>query len=360
MSDHDRPTSAAAAGDGPPGSDAPGAGSDPHDTPDAGAASAATYRDRWSDGARSVRRNAVPSLLQVLDGDHLDPGYAEAARRRKAGIGVPTGRVDRTRVRAVAVVGLVVAGLLFGIAASTTDANESRSAGTRTALLDDIDRAQARQTELGAAETSLAGEIRSAQSSLGVAGPLATVSALEFAGGGTAVHGPGVRLILDQAPGAATGSGGGGILDRDIQLLVNDLWAAGAEAVSVGGIRLRPTSAIRQAGQSILVDNRPTFWPLEIDAVGDAAAMQVDLVSSTAVGRFTSFSQLYGIRFELTTQPDLLIPAGSGPDPRYAEEPGTPAPSTPPPSTAASATSGGVPTTPPTPTIPPTAAGPTS
>lgn len=305
--------------------------------PDGGGANASTYRDRWSDGASTVRRTAVPSLLQVLDGDHLDPGYAQAARRRRAGIGVPAGRADRTRVRAVAVVGLLVAGLLFGIAASTTDANESRSATTRTALLDDIDRAQGRQTELGAAETSLAAEIRAAQSSLGVAGPLATVSALEFAGGGTAVHGPGVRVILDQAPGAATGSGGGGILDRDIQLLVNDLWAAGAEAISVGGIRLRPTSAIRQAGQSILVDNRPTFWPLEIDAVGDSAAMQIALVSSTAVGRFTSFSQLYGIRFELTTQPDLVIPAGGGPDPRYAQEPTTasappasPSPGTPP------------------------------
>ncbi|TKV56149.1 DUF881 domain-containing protein [Nakamurella flava] len=312
--------------------------------PDAGAAGSATYRDRWSDGATTVRRTAVPSLLQVLDGDHLDPGYAQAARRR--GGTAPTG-VGRTRVRVVAVVGLLVAGLLFGIAASTTDANESRTSSTRTALLDDIDRAQVRQTELGAAATSLADEIRAAQSALGVAGPLVTVSELEFAGGGTAVHGPGVRVILDQAPGAATGSGGGGILDRDIQLLVNDLWAAGAEAVSVGGIRLRPTSAIRQAGQSILVDNRPTFWPLEIDAVGDAAAMQVDLVSSTAVGRFTSFSQLYGIRFELTTQPDLTIPAGGGPDPRYASAPSSPttAPSsTSPTPTAPSATAPATPT----------------
>lgn len=320
----ERPDGAGRLG-GPNGADRPDGSADPGGAtgpgvPDAGAAGSGTYRDRWSDGATRVRRTAVPSLLQVLDGDHLDPGYAQAARRR--GGNAPTG-AGRTRVRVVAVVGLVVAGLLFGIAASTTDANESRTASTRSALLDDIDRAQVRQTELGAAATSLADEIRAAQSSLGVAGPLVTVSELEFAGGGTAVHGPGVRVILDQAPGAATGSGGGGILDRDIQLLVNDLWAAGAEAVSVGGIRLRPTSAIRQAGQSILVDNRPTFWPLEIDAVGDAKAMQVNLVSSTAVGRFTSFSQLYGIRFELTTQTDLTVPAGGGPDPRYATPPPT-------------------------------------
>ena len=73
------------------------------------------------------------------------------------------------------------------------------------------------------------------------------------------VTGPGLRVVIDQAAdaGGAGDSATGAILDRDIQLLVNDLWAAGAEAVAIGGVRLRPTSAIRQAGGAILVDNRP-------------------------------------------------------------------------------------------------------
>ncbi len=30
------------------------------------------------------------------------------------------------------------------------------------------------------------------------------------------------------------------ILDRDLQLVVNSLWACGAEAISVGGVRVGP------------------------------------------------------------------------------------------------------------------------
>ena len=64
-------------------------------------------------------------------------------------------------------------------------------------------------------------------------------------------------------------------------MLVNDLWAAGAEAISIGGVRLQPRSAIRQAGGSILVDNSPVFWPITIEAIGDPAGMQVKSVRNT-------------------------------------------------------------------------------
>ena len=51
------------------------------------------------------------------------------------------------------------------------------------------------------------------------------------------------------------------ILDRDLQLVVNSLWVSGAEAVSVGGVRIGPNVTIRQAGGGILVDNQPISSP---------------------------------------------------------------------------------------------------
>ena len=126
-------------------------------------------------------------------------------------------------------------------------------------------------------------------------------------------------IVIDEPDtGGATASGAGVILDRDIQLLVNDLWAAGAEAIAVGGVRLRTTSAIRQAGGSILVDNRPVSWPIDIDAIGDAAGMQVALVGTAGFGRFSSLAQLYGVRFDVGAQPDMVLPAGTGSDLRFA------------------------------------------
>ena len=47
------------------------------------------------------------------------------------------------------------------------------------------------------------------------------------------------------------------MLDRDLQVIVNGLWAAGAEAIAVNGQRLTACSAIRSAGEAILVDFRP-------------------------------------------------------------------------------------------------------
>ena len=95
-------------------------------------------------------------------------------------------------------------------------------------------------------------------------------------------------------------------------MLVNDLWAAGAEAISIGGVRLQPRSAIRQAGGSILVDNRPVFWPITIEAIGDPAGLQVKSVGLPGFGRFSSFAQLYDIEFDVSAQQELTLPGGSG------------------------------------------------
>src|SRR5699024_10474447 len=84
------------------------------------------------------------------------------------------------------------------------------------------------------------------------------IAAAGLEAGATAVQGPGVIVRLaDAAPREASP---GEVLEaerinsRDIQLVVNALWSAGAEAMSVNGHRLTSTSAIRFAGKAIIVD----------------------------------------------------------------------------------------------------------
>lgn len=285
----------------------------------------------------AVRRNPVPSLLESLGRDHLDPGYAEAARRKAAsGAGHrATPLPGRTAAIAAVAAACLVVGVLFGVSASTTQTNEPRTDKARSALLEDIDRAEQRQSELANTVSDLAEQLRATQSVLGAAGPLQTVAELEVAGQITPVTGPGLRVVLNEAAEDATGAttSTGVILDRDVQLLVNDLWAAGAEAISIGGVRLQPRSAIRQAGGSILVDNRPVFWPITIEAIGDPSGLQVKLIGSPGYGRFSTFAQLYGITFDVSAQQDLSLPGGSGADLLFAA----------PPSTAPSTTTGAVP-----------------
>jgi uncharacterized protein YlxW (UPF0749 family) len=296
-------------------------------------------------GRTQVRRNPVPSLLESMSRDHLDPGYAAAASRKAAtraaevGSDVRTGPTGRGRAIAAVAAACAVVGLLFGISASTTQSNEPRTEKARSGLLEDIDRAEQRQSRLATSAAGLAEQLRATQSELGGAGPLQTVAALEMAGQITPVNGPGLRLVIDDAPagGTANASGGGVIRDRDVQLLVNDLWAAGAEAVAIGGVRVQPRSAIRQAGGAILVDNRPVFWPITIDAIGDPAGLQVKSVGAPGFGRFSTFAQLYGIEFDVSAQQSLTLPGGSGSDLLFASAPAEPSPT-------ATASSGSPPT----------------
>jgi len=271
----------------------------------------------------TVRRNPVPSLLESLGRDHLDPGYAEAARRKaNGGAAAPGPGSTRAWSVAAVAVALVVVGVLFGVSASSAEENEPRAEKTRSALLEDIDRAEQQESVLATSIADLAEQLRATQSALGVAGPLETVAALELAGQITPVTGPGLRIVLDEAP-KDDENASGVILDRDIQLLVNDLWAAGAEGIAIGGVRVQPRSAIRQAGGSILVDNRPVFWPLTVDAVGDPSGMQVKLIGSAGYGRFSTFAQLYGIEFDVSAQETLNLPAGTGADLLFASAPPT-------------------------------------
>ena len=271
----------------------------------------------------TVRRNPVPSLLESLGRDHLDPGYAEAARRKAAtATGATPPSSGRAWSIAAVVAALVAVGVLFGVSASSVEENEPRAEKTRSALLEDIDRAEQQESVLATSIADLAEQLRSTQSALGVAGPLETVASLEAAGQITPVTGPGLRVVLDQAPQDEDNSSTGGmILDRDIQLLVNDLWASGAEAISIGGVRLQPRSAIRQAGGSILVDNRPVFWPLTIEAIGDPSGMQVKLIGSPGYGRFSTFAQLYDIEFDVAAQETLNLPGGTDADLQFASVP---------------------------------------
>ena len=261
-------------------------------------------------------RHPLP-LLESLFSDHLDPGYQAAADRRAAGGGRDRAAARSPRSRAVAylVAGLLIVGSVLGVALSTTKDQAAGAEQARRSLLQDIDAAQTGQAALAAEASDLSAAVRSAQAALGAGGPLATVSRLEVLGAQTGVSGPGLTVVID---GSSKSSGAGVILDRDIQLLVNGLWSSGAEAISIGGVRLRATSAIRQAGSAILVDNRPVFFPVSIQAVGDPSALHVNFVGTVGFGRFQTFVSLYGIRFDISAQTALTLPPAGAPDLQYA------------------------------------------
>lgn len=267
--------------------------------------------DRGPDRA-APRPSFPPPLLESLAQDHLDPGYQRATDRRTA-TGSPAASASRSWLLA----GTVVIGLLLAVAFQTTRANSAGVDQARDSLIDDVTRAQQHASVLESSVAALNDQVRAAQAAAG-GGVLASLTALEQMNALLAVTGPGLSIGLDD-PNAATGNGA--VLDRDIQLLVNGLWSAGAEAIAIGGVRLRLTSAIRQAGGAILVDNRPVLWPMTIEAIGDPGTLQQRFVSTPGYGRFSSFEQLYDVDFQVTAAPELSLPAAAAVDTRYVEQP---------------------------------------
>jgi uncharacterized protein YlxW (UPF0749 family) len=103
----------------------------------------------------------------------------------------------------------------------------------------------------------------------------------------------------------------GTVFDADLQVIVNGLWAAGAEAIAINGHRLTALSAIREAGQAILVDFRPLVPPYQIDAIGNSSQLQSGFASGSAGPYVQSMRDNNGIRVEIAPVKQLALP-GAG------------------------------------------------
>jgi uncharacterized protein YlxW (UPF0749 family) len=264
-------------------------------------------------------------LLSDLIDHSMDEGYAQAAARR-----AEPGSAQPVTRRAVALlVGFGLAGLVLAAAAAHTRAAAPSVAVERTALIERIraqaERADALQRQLDGLRAEV-DRIRGSALDLTAAGSAARaeLDQLTAVSGAVQVRGPGVRVVVDDAspsrPAAGSDSGYGRVLDRDLQRLLNGLWAAGAEAVSINGQRLTALTAIRSAGDAILVAYRPLSPPYEIIALGDPEQLEVDFVDGPGGRWFRVLQDNYGIRFSVTRADDLRLPAASGLTLRLAKE----------------------------------------
>jgi uncharacterized protein YlxW (UPF0749 family) len=113
------------------------------------------------------------------------------------------------------------------------------------------------------------------------------------------------------------------ILDRDLQMVVNSLWASGAEAISVGGVRIGPNVTIRQAGGAILVDNHPISSPYTVLAIGQRDALMDGFSHSSGLLRLRLLESAYGVGVNLTSGDGLSLPAGTAREVKFAKQLGT-------------------------------------
>jgi uncharacterized protein YlxW (UPF0749 family) len=146
------------------------------------------------------------------------------------------------------------------------------------------------------------------------------IAELEVVAGTQAVEGSGVEVTLDNAKDTSDPDTAslGVIYDRDIQAVVDALFASGAEAIAVNGERLTTRTAIREAGDAILVDYRPLAPPYHVDAIGPPDLKGTFLQTQTGT-LYENWRQVYGLGFSVDARERLTLPSAAEPVVRYAE-----------------------------------------
>ena len=262
-------------------------------------------------------------LLDRIVRQSLDEDYrVVAARKQRSRRGRPPGRPRSRyrppappprlgRPRQVAAVVMSVFGLLVALAAVQTSRNAPEANASRDSLIEQVqarranvanlqerlDRLRASTTDLRA---TLAGQSADEQALA------ARIERLEVRTGFSAVTGPGVRITVDDAPdGDATQQ----VRDSDLATLVDGLWNAGAEAISVNDKRLTNLTAFDNVGPAIHIGITPLVPPYTILVIGNPDTLAADLLDSTFGQRWYSLKDSLGFLYDIEPQESMSLPA---------------------------------------------------
>ncbi|MEU8948932.1 DUF881 domain-containing protein [Streptomyces sp. NPDC048489] len=267
---------------------------------------------------RPSRPDASMSLLTNVMDHSLDDGYAEAAARRKTE--GTAGMPKTVRARLGLAAGLVLAALVVTVGAANARIAAPVVAKERQELIDRIQRETSSADKLEGTVDTLRDDVSARQREALKQGGGDQADLVGILSGAVAVHGPGVKLVVNDAKEATQGGDGdpretngfsdtGRVRDRDMQRVVNGLWESGAEAVSVNGQRLTALSAIRAAGDAILVDNKPLVPPYTVLAVGDGERLSTRFQNSADGLYLHALQENYGIRTSISVDDDVRLPA---------------------------------------------------
>ncbi len=283
-----------------------------------------TGRERAESPRRPRAVDASMTLINELLAAPLDPGYAAAAERRKAGE-----RAGRAQARLgpsslVVLVTAIVIGVGMGAAVVSLRAPAQTRSAEHTQLAERIEAVNAGLTQRTEQVTALQADIARLQEAGSDSGGTALAeqaAALQLQSGLVPLAGPGVRIELDDAPsqtGKPEGDPGqrggqfaeGRIASRDLQAVTNALWAAGAEGIAVNGHRLTSTTAIRFAGQAILVGYRPLTRPYVVTAIG-SPQLAAQFESGPGGEYLRVLSSVYAAPTSVKAAEEVVLAAGT-------------------------------------------------
>ena len=135
---------------------------------------------------------------------------------------------------------------------------------------------------------------------------------LQMMSGFTALEGPGIVVTLDDSKAVSKAGENPNLYlihDDDLLRVVNELRAAGAEAISINGQRMLGTSEIRCAGPTLSVNNVRSAPPFEIRAIGDKESLEKSIRMR---GGVEETLKVWGIQLDVKLSDAVRIPAYQG------------------------------------------------
>jgi uncharacterized protein YlxW (UPF0749 family) len=134
--------------------------------------------------------------------------------------------------------------------------------------------------------------------------------------GAVALEGPGVIATFNDSTDAAVPANedpANYILhDYNLRDVLNTLWAAGAEAISMNGERIMATTSVYCVGPVIITNATRLSPPYEVHAIGNADALEAALRTSSQMEQLRVRAQIYDMPIDIRKGDTVAVPAYSG------------------------------------------------
>jgi uncharacterized protein YlxW (UPF0749 family) len=144
----------------------------------------------------------------------------------------------------------------------------------------------------------------------------AELDAQMAAAGLTAAHGPGVAVTLDDSTmrNAPPSSDPNALLihEYDLRDVINVLWLAGAEAISINDERVVGNTSVYCVGSTVMVNTTRLSPPYIVRAIGEPAVLAETLRNPAYLTTLRRKAEREGITFKVAKVSKMTLPAYTG------------------------------------------------
>jgi uncharacterized protein YlxW (UPF0749 family) len=130
-------------------------------------------------------------------------------------------------------------------------------------------------------------------------------------GGLAEMTGTGVTITITDVPQYEGSSSAGGlstVFDDDLRYITNELFSAGAQAISINNNRYTPTTAIRNVGENIQMDTKIIKLPFEIKVLGDPTVLE----SAMKLRGFEEYFKIVNKKIAIKRMEKITVPPYTG------------------------------------------------